>query len=191
MSTRLFEAPVVRGLIQFPGHLARFLAIIAASFTIVAALLLTAEVVSRAFFGQPIRGLFEYMQLLVVLIAFLGLAEAERNGDHIRVTLLTERLPRKVTAAVRVFAMLVSGLIVLWMSVMSFLELQKSLGRGEYSPGLLNLPVWPARIIIVVGLTALFLMYVTRTIETIIELKQSFGDPVDGDVDVAREGGEE
>ncbi|MGM7679141.1 TRAP transporter small permease subunit [Microbacterium sp. A94] len=186
----LLETPVARALIAFPGHLARVLAILAASFTVIAALLLTAEVLSRVFFDQPIRGLFEYMQLLVVLIAFLGLAEAERNGDHIRVTILTERMPRKATAVVRVFAMLVSALIVLWMTVMSYIELSKSLGRGEYAAGLVNLPVWPARIVIVVGLAALFLMYVTRTIETVIELKKSFSGPVDADADGALEGGE-
>lgn len=190
MKNRFVETPVARALIAFPGRLARSLAVIAASFTIVAALLLTAEVLSRALFNQPIRGLFEYMQLLVVLIAFLGLAEAERNGDHIRVTILTERMPRKATAVVRVFAMLVSALVVLWMTVMSYIELSKSLGRGEYAAGLVNLPVWPARVIIVVGLAALFLMYVTRTVETAIDLREKFSGRIDADTDAPLEGTE-
>lgn len=185
MNSRLSKTAVVRGLIESPAHLARALAVVAATFTVVAAVLLTAEVLSRAFFNQPIRGLYEYMQILVVLIAFLGLAEAERHGDHIRVTILTDRMALKPKLVVRTLAMILSALIVLWMVVMSWVELTKSIARGEFAPGLLNLVVWPARLIIVIGLAALFLMYVTRTIETILELKRAFG--VIGDADAAPE----
>ncbi len=170
--------------------MARLLAVVAATFTVIAALLLTAEVLSRAFLNQPVRGLFEYMQILVVLIAFLGLAEAERHGDHIRVTLLTERMPLVPRLAARTIAMILSALIVLWMTVMSWIELTKSLNRGEFQAGLLNLPVWPARTIIVIGLAALFLMYVVRTAETAIELKNSFAGRVDADADQDAEGGD-
>ncbi|WP_167050581.1 TRAP transporter small permease [Salinibacterium sp. ZJ77] len=190
MSTRLSQTATARKLLELPGRMARLLAVVAATFTVIAALLLTAEVLSRAFLNQPVRGLFEYMQILVVLIAFLGLAEAERHGDHIRVTLLTERMPLVPRLAARTIAMILSALIVLWMTVMSWIELTKSLNRGEFQAGLLNLPVWPARTIIVIGLAALFLMYVVRTAETAIELKNSFAGRVDADADQDAEGGD-
>ncbi len=167
---------VARGLKEFPSHLARFLAVIASAVTILAALLLTAEVLSRAIFDQSIRGLFEIMQPLVVLIAFLGLAEAERAGDHIRVTILTDRLPRRAKLGVHTLALVLSGLIVLWMLVMSWIELDKSIARGEFASGLLDIPVWPARVVIVIGLGALFLMYVQRSIESAVAFARFGGD---------------
>ena len=140
----------------------RFLAVISAVLCGGLALLVTAEVILRGFTGSSIRGLFEIAELGLVMSVFLGLGNAEVRGDHVRVTLLTDRL--SVTAANRLRAVSL-GLMALfcgWMSWELILRALESFTTGEFRMGLLNFPMWPSRAFVALGTTVLALVLLCK-----------------------------
>ena len=52
----------------------------------------TLDVLVRALTGSPITGVFEFTELALVMVVFLGAGWAQRDDAHIRVTVLTEKL---------------------------------------------------------------------------------------------------
>ena len=63
------------------------------------------DVARRTATGRPIPGANELTVLLIVAVIFLGLAEAERTDTHVRMRLLTSRLPDRIAAAFRSIAL--------------------------------------------------------------------------------------
>ena len=58
--------------------------------------LVVANIFGRYLFNAPVTGTLEFTESLLVLIIFLSLALTQYDGGHIRVTLLTRRLPRSL-----------------------------------------------------------------------------------------------
>ncbi|TQL46763.1 TRAP-type mannitol/chloroaromatic compound transport system permease small subunit [Homoserinimonas aerilata] len=122
------------------------------------ALLLTAEVVMRGTSGTSIRGLFEIAELGLVMTVFLGLAQSEVNGTHVRVTLLTDRLSPAAANRMRGIALILATVFLAWMGFELVERALQSFTVGEYRTGLLNFPVWPSRAFVAVGTVFLALV---------------------------------
>lgn len=119
---------------------------------LVLAVLLTVEVISRSFFHTSIRGLYEIAELLIVVVVFLGIAQAEVARNHVRVTIVTDRLPARVATLVRGVALTLAGGFLAWMFVALTVKAWESLQTGEFKVGLLNFPVWPSRALVALGI---------------------------------------
>ncbi|WP_403022224.1 TRAP transporter small permease [Salinibacterium sp. GXW1014] len=128
------------------------------------ALLLTAEVVMRATTGGSIRGLFEIAELALVMTVFLGFAQAEVNGTHVRVTLLTDRLRPAVANRLRGVALLLACVFLAWMSIELVERAMNSFVGGEYRTGLLNFPVWPSRAFVAFGTSLLTIVALAKSL---------------------------
>src|SRR5690625_4847312 len=75
------------------------------------------DVLGRSMFGQSVLGTVDISTLLLVAIAFLGLASAEIDGRHVSVTLLEGRFgfrTRMVFSGVRAVLLLGVGAVVVW-----------------------------------------------------------------------------
>ncbi|MCW4385493.1 TRAP transporter small permease [Salinibacterium sp. SYSU T00001] len=142
----------------------KWFAIVSAVLCGALALLLTAEVVMRASTGGSIRGLFEIAELGLVMTVFLGLAQAEVNGTHVRVTLLTDRLRPAVANRLRGVALLLACLFLGWMSIELIERAIDSFIGGEYRTGLLNFPVWPSRAFVAFGTSLLTVVMLAKSL---------------------------
>lgn len=138
----------------------RFAAIFSQAFGVVATIsvvsimvALTSEAVSRILTGSSLPGVFELVETLVIVVAFMGLAYTERSGKSVRVTLLTNRLTPNVTKIVTSVAMFAAALTALWIAYASWGNAFQSLDQGEFRPGLVEFPLWPARFIAALGIT--------------------------------------
>ncbi|MGE0312123.1 MAG: TRAP transporter small permease [Lautropia sp.] len=74
--------------------------------------------------------------------AFLALADTLRAGEHIRVTLLTDRLPAVARRGAAWAALLVSIGLSAWMAWYFVRQAWVSWTFGEASSGLIALPMW-------------------------------------------------
>lgn len=128
------------------------------------ALLLTAEVVMRSTTGDSIRGLFEIAELALVMTVFLGFAQAEVNGTHVRVTLLTDRLKPAAANRLRGVALLIACVFLAWMSFELVERAVNSFIGGEYRTGLLNFPVWPSRAFVAFGTSLLAVVMLAKSL---------------------------
>ncbi len=103
--------------------------------------------------SQPIPATFEFMATMMVVTVFLATALGQARRNHIRVEVLVNLLPPAGQRMMDVLRHLLSagmwGLIA-WYGWKSGMH---SVAVGEYAPGLINFPVWPARLVLGFGAT--------------------------------------
>jgi TRAP-type C4-dicarboxylate transport system permease small subunit len=82
-------------------------------FFIIPMMLLTfADATGRDLFSCPVRGAFELNSVVLSIFVLLGLAYAWQMKDHVRVTLVLERLPDKPSSAISISPTLLCMLTV-------------------------------------------------------------------------------
>lgn len=107
--------------------------------------------------GLTIPSYADFTGFFLAASTFLALAYALRAGGHIRVTLVTNRLPtrirRGVEIAVALLALVMSGYATWYMGLL-WLE---SLEFGDRSSGMVSVPLWLPQTPVVLGLAILTL----------------------------------
>ena len=150
---------VLRGLTRFMSLIAGF----AVVFIMVS---IAANVFRRQVLdGRSIAGIIEYNEIVLVALVFLSLANTQRTGDHVSVDLLTRRLPARLTFALRGLGMFVAAAFLSWMAWRSLQVGLSSLASREYRFGLARVPIWPARLLIPLGLSVLVLQILIHAAE--------------------------
>lgn len=133
------------------------LAVLAAACVMAMMLLTCLDTSMRWFTGRSVAGAQEIIEQLMVAIVFLGMAYALRRGDHVAVKIVTDALPVRLAAILRLAGMAVMVFVVAWMAWRTGMHAWRSFLSGEVRFGLLQVPVWPARVAIPLGLGAMIL----------------------------------
>ena len=113
------------------------------------------DVAGRSIFGASVGGAVETAELLLVAAAFLGFGLAQRRRVHVSMAVVMNQFspgPR------RVFHLVGSALLVAfaaWACWVSSAAAWEAFVTGDYRFGLVNVPTWPARACIGLGLLSL------------------------------------
>jgi TRAP-type C4-dicarboxylate transport system permease small subunit len=159
----------VAGLSRVANTLA-IVANVAGTFTVLAlVVILNVDVIARSAFNAPLKGTYEIVQLSVVFIVFLQLADVVRvdrltRSDgflsvlHHRRPLLTSNLRRIINAVSAIFM----GLIAYIM----FPEFVKMWNTQDFFgvPGLFTIPWWPVKLVIASGSALACIIFVLKVI---------------------------
>jgi len=119
-------------------------------------LLTTFNVLGRWIFNAPISGYIDWMEQAMAFFAFLGLAYTQREGGHIRMDMLVSRLRGRllwVSEFMTTLLMFAMSLILIYGSYLHFLRAYEI---GDSSVDI-NLPTWPAKLVVPVALSVLAL----------------------------------
>jgi TRAP-type mannitol/chloroaromatic compound transport system permease small subunit len=128
-------------------------------------LLINSDVLGRNLLNAPVRGVTELVALSIVGIVFLQLADTLHSGRFTRADVLLDRLKRSrpVAAAWLQAAFHLVGaalmVVILWAA---WAPLVESIRIREYvgAIGDFTAPVWPVRLIMLVGLTVTLITFV-------------------------------
>ena len=134
------------------------------------------DIASRFFFNSPIDGVTELVELSIVAIVFLQLGDAVRNGRLTRSDGLYRKIKEKNPrfghilgaffdlAGAAFFVTLIAG------SVPRFIDAWE---RGYYSgnKGIVVIPVWPVRLIIVIGAVTVVFVFLGLIRKHLVALK--------------------
>ena len=129
-------------------------------------LVITADVVSRGMLNKPIRGANEIAELTMLIIVFLGIAYAQYEKANISVSILFDRFSGKVQDILNVFIYLLClGIcsIVLWQTF-SYHSYLTELKRTSL---ILEIPVAPFQIIMIIGFLMLCIVFVIDVINSV------------------------
>lgn len=146
---------------QAIDQLSSAFAVAAASCVLVMMLLTGADIAIRWTTGRSLAGAQEVTESLMVALVYLGLAFALKRREHVSVSIFTSSLPVRVAAGVRLVGLAIMVLIVAWMLWRTGLQAWKSYQIGEVRFGLLQVPIWPARAAIPIGLAAFLFQALT------------------------------
>jgi len=114
-------------------------------------LLTSADVMTSGLWARPIPGSTELSSFMLAIFILLGVAYTHQMKGHVRVTMLTDRLPEKWRELLNIFTTLLTlfiVIIVLWQGVVVAFE------SSAYSD-MLRIPQLPFRLL--VSLAALML----------------------------------
>ncbi len=140
-------------------------------------LLVTTDALSRSFLNRPIAGVIEMVQVSVLGIVFLQLADAVRTGRLTRadsfLSLLRSRHPRTahgIEAAFSLLGAVYMGLGI-WGSVPLLLE---AIERDSYlgNQGVFTIVVWPVKSIVVLGLAISLFVFLRLAWHSLLEARK-------------------
>jgi len=143
---------------------------VAGTLTVLAlVVILNTDVIARGVFNSPLKGTYEIVQLSVVLIVFLQLADVVRVDRLTRsdgfLNLLHSRSPR-LTANLRRIINAVSAIFMGLIAYIMFPEFIKMWGTQDFFgiPGIFTVPWWPVKLVIASGSGLACVIFVLKVI---------------------------
>jgi TRAP-type C4-dicarboxylate transport system permease small subunit len=146
----------------------KVLTLAAALATFVMMLLTTADAGGRYLFNRPILAAYELTtNYLMVAVIFLALPYAYREGANIRVTFLVDRLGRTPRLLVNHAVQIIS---IVYCAALVFATFQQArhVLTTQTTFATLDLPLWPAHMVVSIGLflTTLMMLIDLREVRT-------------------------
>jgi TRAP-type C4-dicarboxylate transport system permease small subunit len=140
----------------------RFLALLSGIAVFSLMVLAVVSVGGRNFFGQPLRGYVDWIEQIMPLIAFMGVAYTQRDGGHIRMDIFVGMLKGRALWLVEwitTLAVLVLMLLMVWGSWAHFdrsFDWNAPLWSRDSTIDI-GLPVWPAKLLAPIAFAVLSL----------------------------------
>ena len=157
--------------LNISGHLAGWLIMGIMGLTMV-------EVVSRYLLHHPLMLADEFGAYSMLAIVFLGLAYCWKEGGHIRITFLINRIPLGVRNWIRLATLSLALVYVGVAGQASYQFIAYSIDRGIKSPSHLMTPLAVPQMVIPIGFTLLFLVLVIQVMAAVRNIKTGVSDKV-------------
>lgn len=139
-------------------------------------ILLTIDIISRAV-AHPLQGMAELSVFVMMVVIYLGLARCEESKEHVALeftlSYLSIPLRRRIEFMARLLAAISAGL--LFYAIL--LNAINSYRTNESLEGTVELPIWPVKFIMVIGLV----FFAMQTLIHLMEKAQNFIGPKKGD----------
>lgn len=100
--------------------------------------------------------------------SFLALAHTLRRGGHIRVSLVTDRLPPATRWVAELFTLALSTAMSAFATIYMILLVAESIHYGDRSTGIVSIPIWMPQVPVAVGLLLLTVALTHTLIESIL-----------------------
>ncbi len=127
-------------------------------------ILITVQVLSRRVLASPMVVADELSGWLLVICTFSALGYALLHGDHIQVTLLSERLPARVQAVLRVLGGVVGSAVTALLMWRTGVMAWDSFAGGTFSIAGSGLPLWPVHAFMPIGFAILLAQMAVMTL---------------------------
>jgi TRAP-type C4-dicarboxylate transport system permease small subunit len=130
--------------------------VIVAGFIVIALMIVvTADVIMRSAFNYPLPNSYEYMELGLVFIVYLGAAQVQREKRHIAIDAVIKMLPPRGGALAEMFGCIVGLILMAGIGWWGAQAAWNSFETAEYIGSVARVPVLPARIALLCGVLVL------------------------------------
>jgi TRAP-type C4-dicarboxylate transport system permease small subunit len=111
---------------------------------------------------------------LCAAAAFLAMAQAFRNGDFVRVTLLLERLPPRIRHGFEIGSLAIAALAIGYLAYWAARFTYESWQFHDMPVGLLVVPLWIPQMTFVVGSLLFFIAVVDELVQVLRGAKPTY-----------------
>ncbi len=126
--------------------------------------MITVDVTLRYLLSMPIKGSYEISEnILMISIVFFALS----RSNHVRVTLVVSKLPWRIQRLMSQLMLLVSIILFFLMTWQSGFMFYVSWSQKEIHDGILSFPLYPGRMIVLMGVLLLSLKLVMRFLKSL------------------------
>ena len=126
-------------------------------------LLTSADVIGRAAFSRPIPGIVELSSYMLDVFILLGLAYTQQVKGHVRVSMLTSRLPQRAQQSLEIVVTLLSLFIMVLLAWQGWVVGMEETAVSD----MLRIPQRPFKLL--VGVAAILLC-----LELVVDLVSAF-----------------
>jgi len=133
-------------------------------------LLAAGDVIMRYIFNNPIDAAFELTGFLLLGFIVLSFAYVQGKRGHIALTFIVDRLQPTPRLALDIFALGIGLLLFAAMTYMGWFRALESWEIGEFSSGLVELPVYPAKFLLAIGASLMFFRLILDFISQLARL---------------------
>jgi TRAP-type C4-dicarboxylate transport system permease small subunit len=137
------------------GSLLRAMGVVSSLATFAMMVLVVCNVASRYLLNRPITGTLEITESLLVVVIFLSVGITQYDGGHIRVNLLTRRMPPRLQHVANVVCMLCGAAFFSWCAYATWYFAVQSYSFDEHEWGSIVFPLYPVKFIIFAGMVML------------------------------------
>ena len=131
-------------------------------------LLITVDVVGRAFFNSPLFGVPEIVKVSVVGLVWCQMAHTLKIGAHLRSTIIIDRLPPRVRRAVEIFACILGAATFALIVYSGWDNTVEAWRIGEFEgEEPVRVPTYPIRTLVLIGATLTALQFVVMLVDLI------------------------
>jgi TRAP-type C4-dicarboxylate transport system permease small subunit len=135
------------------------LSIISGFATLLVILIVVTDVSGRFLLNLPFHSGVELSELLLVILVFLGLAAAQQQRQNYAIDILTRHFPQWLQRLFELAGYVTCLCIVILLGWPSSKQAFASFARGESGFGIVPFPLWPARVILAMGLWLLAVQF--------------------------------
>ena len=121
------------------------------------------QVVGRKVFNAPIFGYIDWVEQIMILFAFIGVAYCQRQGGHVRMELIIGRFRGRLLWLVEIFGVLVGLFIIAVLIGTSYDHMLRAYELGDSTINT-GLPIWPAKAVIPLAFATLWLRLLLQLI---------------------------
>ncbi len=147
--------PLVNRLLRFVELLSAAGGVLSGVTFTLMTLLILAEIFMRTFFGQSTLNASEYSGYTLAAMIYLGLGFSFRQGAHIRITFLRERLKGWALHLLEITCALAGSVLCVLSTVFMWEMVFTSYQRGATAYTVSETPLWMPQSIVLVGLIIL------------------------------------
>lgn len=137
----------------------------------------TVNILGRWLFSMPVNGYIDWIEQFMAFFAFLGIAYTQREGGHIRMDMVVSKLKGRFFYVTELFTTTIILFLTLVLIYGSSLHFLRAFNLGDTSLDI-DLPTWPAKLVVPVALTFLALRLIIQIWAYIRAIKNNDPDPV-------------
>jgi len=140
---------------------------ISAMMVVVTMLLVSADVVGRYFFDQPLPGTFEISEVLLALIIYLALPYVQYKRANISIEMISDHYPPRFRKIFDICCMMLGAVVFGFLAERGVELTRSSWEIKEISEGTIPFPIAPFKMMIPLGFGLLSLRLLTQFIEAV------------------------
>lgn len=141
-------------------------------------ILMVVEVITRYFLHQPLMIADEFTAYMLVALSYLGMAFTWRQGGHVRISILTSRLPSKLSSKIRIIALILIWVFMLEMVRVAYKMVVYARQIDLRSPTWLTFPLFWPQLTVLIGFIIFTLVLTVEIIRGITRIRA--GDVLEG-----------
>jgi len=139
-------------------------------------IIIAIDVFGRVLFNTPFKGTPELVSNSILAITFLEIPYVLHRGNHVKSTLLLDRMGPKLRFSLEIFALVVGIVMMIFLINSSWSDFLKAIKIGEYEgEGALRVPTYPTRGIIIFGAGLMIIEYIFQFVKRILIFKGKIG----------------
>lgn len=126
--------------------------------------LLVIDIIARTA-GKPIQGMAELSVFVMMVVIYLGMARCEENREHVNLEIILNALPPFLRRVMELFFYLLAFVTVSLLFYTVTLNAWSAFQRNEAIEGTVEMPIWPVKFIMVIGLAFFWIQILINTVD--------------------------